>query len=180
MLWRSALRADSPAVLGPGAGRITHYARVARCVQTRCGQHVVEACCARRPEPCALWRPRNRQPRLAACRSTGRVCIPGKDDASPLPHRTPNIHKAAVHQRQQCAETRHRASAVRDFTALTPPAPWRAGAAARNRGRPGHADCMRPLDVLIESVSMSLYRIVRTFPTEFIIAPAVVRSLGLN
>jgi hypothetical protein len=79
MLKRSALRADSAAVLGFGRCRTTHFAHCVRSVQTGCGMSVVEAREYARPtKPCAPRRFKNRPPpnRLTAFRSTTVVLCP--------------------------------------------------------------------------------------------------------
>ena len=75
MLGRSTLRADSLAVLGFGARRGTRCVRWRSLRSDNHDESVVKACCARRPEPCALQRPRNRQPQPTTCRSTGGVGV---------------------------------------------------------------------------------------------------------
>ena len=61
---RSALRADSPALLGLVARRQTHCAHFVRCVQTNGDKSVVEARCARGPRALRCSAP---QRRCAAC-----------------------------------------------------------------------------------------------------------------
>ena len=59
-LWRSALRADSPALLALRGCRITRCAHCVRYAQTGCGKSVHEARCARPPQgwPCRPRRAR--------------------------------------------------------------------------------------------------------------------------
>jgi hypothetical protein len=61
---RSALRADSPALLASRGCRITRFVRFAHCAQTGCGKSAHEARCARPPRGCAARRPIQR-PRRA-------------------------------------------------------------------------------------------------------------------
>jgi hypothetical protein len=75
MLGRSTLRADSLAVLGFGARRGTRCVRWRSLRSNNHDESVVKACCARSPEPCALQRPRNRQPQPTTCRSTSGVGV---------------------------------------------------------------------------------------------------------
>ena len=60
MLERSALRADSTALLGPGSCRRTRFVRCAHCTQTTAASQLLMRAGARRPRPCAARRPRNR------------------------------------------------------------------------------------------------------------------------
>jgi len=68
---RSALQADSTAMLAPGSCRRTHYATCGRCVQTAAASQTTKRAIARRPWRCASRRPRNRPQRAApAAKST--------------------------------------------------------------------------------------------------------------
>ena len=65
MLWRSALRADCTALLGPGSRRRTRFVRFAHCAQTAAASQMTKrALRARRPRPCAARRHRNRPRRV--------------------------------------------------------------------------------------------------------------------
>jgi len=71
MLWRSALCADSTAMLAPGSCRRTHCATCGRCVRTAAASQTTRRAGARRPRRCASRRHRNRPPRAApAAKST--------------------------------------------------------------------------------------------------------------
>ena len=54
--WRSALRADCTALLGPGSRRPTRFAHFVRCARTNGAESDHEARCARRPRSCAARR----------------------------------------------------------------------------------------------------------------------------
>ena len=54
MLWRSALRADCTAMLGPGSRRRTHYASCARCVQTTAASQITKRAARADPGPALL------------------------------------------------------------------------------------------------------------------------------
>ena len=64
MLWRSSLRADCTAVLGPRSRGRTHCAHCVRCVQTNAASQLTKRAAARRPRPCAPRRHRNRPRRV--------------------------------------------------------------------------------------------------------------------
>ena len=70
MLWRSALQADSTAMLAPGSCRRTHCATCGRCVQTAAASQFTKRAGARRPRHCASRRPRNRPQRAAPAATT--------------------------------------------------------------------------------------------------------------
>ena len=85
MLWRSALRSDCTALLGPGSRRRTHCAHCVRCAQTAAASQLTKRAGARRPRPCAARRHRNRPCRVppAAKLTSGggrtvRFCRPNK------------------------------------------------------------------------------------------------------
>jgi hypothetical protein len=65
MLWRSPLRSDSAVLLGLRARRETRFTPFGRCAQTVSASQMNEARgYARRPQPCAARRPRNRASRV--------------------------------------------------------------------------------------------------------------------
>jgi hypothetical protein len=63
-------RADSAVLLGFGSRCRTHCAHCVRFVQTSCSEPVFEARCARRPEPCAARRARDRPHRVPPAAKT--------------------------------------------------------------------------------------------------------------
>jgi len=64
--WRSPLRCDCTALLGPGSRRRTHCAHFVRCVQTPAASQITKrALRTRRPRPCAARRHPNRAQRAA-------------------------------------------------------------------------------------------------------------------
>ena len=72
MRWRSPLRVDCTALLGPGSRRRTHCAHFVRCVQTAAASQMTRRAGARRPRPCAARRHPNRAQRSSlAAKSTG-------------------------------------------------------------------------------------------------------------
>jgi len=73
MRWRSPLRVDCTALLGPRSRRRTHCAHFVRCVQTTAASQLTKRVLrTRRPRPCAARRHPNRAQRAAlAAKSTG-------------------------------------------------------------------------------------------------------------
>ena len=83
MLGRSALRADSTAMLGLGSRRGTHCAHLRSLRSNSRDESVVDARCARRPQACASRRPRNRptEHRPPRCQRVG-ACDEDHDAAA--------------------------------------------------------------------------------------------------
>ena len=86
LLWRSALRADSAAMLAPGSRRETRFTHCVRSARTvAASQKTKRALRARRPRRCASRRPTSRPPRApptaqqrSCCSTTHATVVPAK------------------------------------------------------------------------------------------------------
>ena len=107
---RSALRADSPALLGLVARRQTHCAHFVRCVQTNGDKSVVDARCARGHTPCDARRLRG-----AAHPARARLCRTGvcPSTEKPLPGTAGRAARAGPEGRPQLPKARTNSHAGR-------------------------------------------------------------------